>query len=166
MRRVTRTSCQSTPSSSEHSVKFSETSAKPSGLRDSAPLKMTSAISPPRSDLADCSPKTQRTASQTLDFPQPFGPTMAVTPSWKLMLASTSQIVECGSSTARFLRARLRYVWGRSQLGSYEIQDRRNRQHYSVYGKFKQRRMSENPDDGENGERGDDFHPGKIERLT
>src|SRR5207237_10437484 len=47
---------------------------------------MTSAISPPRIDLADCSPKTQRTASQTLDLPQPLGPTMAVTPSWKLKI--------------------------------------------------------------------------------
>src|SRR6059036_3449995 len=87
MRRVTRTSCQSTPSSWEHSVKLSETSAKPSGLRVSVPLKMTSAISPPRNAFADCSPSTQRTASSTLDFPQPFGPTMAVTPSWKLKIA-------------------------------------------------------------------------------
>src|SRR5437762_3633262 len=99
MRRVTRTSCQSTPSSSEHSVKFSETSAKPSGLRDSAPLKMTSAISPPRSDLADCSPKTQRTASQTLDFPQPFGPTMAVTPSWKLKIVLSAKDLNPKSSS-------------------------------------------------------------------
>src|SRR2546428_9996732 len=91
MRRVTRTSCQSTPSSSAHSVKFSETSANPSGLRDSAPLKMTSAISPPRSDLADCSPKTQRTASQTLDFPQPLGPTIAVTPSADLKIVLSAK---------------------------------------------------------------------------
>src|SRR5207302_6056127 len=86
MRLVTRTSCHSTPSSSAHSVKFRETSAKPSGLRVSAPLKITSAISSPRSDLADCSPRAQRTASSRLDFPQPFGPTMAVTPSWKLKI--------------------------------------------------------------------------------
>src|SRR6266699_5839441 len=99
MRRVTLTSCQSTPSSSEHSVKFSETSAKPSGLRDSAPLKMTSAISPPRSDLADCSPKTQRTASQTLDFPQPLGPTMAVTPSWKLKIVLSAKDLKPKSSS-------------------------------------------------------------------
>ena len=50
---------------------------------ESVPLKMTSAISPPRSALADCSPRTQRTASRTFDLPQPFGPTTAVTPSWK-----------------------------------------------------------------------------------
>src|SRR5437016_13555107 len=72
------------PSSSAQSVKVRETSANPTGLRVSAPLKITSAISSPRSDLADCSPSAQRTASSTLDFPQPFGPTIAVTPSWKL----------------------------------------------------------------------------------
>ena len=52
----------------------------PIGLRPSVPLKITSAISPPRSALADCSPSTQRMASETLDLPQPLGPTMAVTP--------------------------------------------------------------------------------------
>src|SRR5437660_11685637 len=41
---------------------------------------MTSAISPPRRLLADCSPSTQRTASTMLDLPLPLGPTMAVTP--------------------------------------------------------------------------------------
>src|SRR5262245_20057607 len=41
---------------------------------------MTSAISPPRRLLADCSPSTQRTASTTFDLPLPLGPTTAVTP--------------------------------------------------------------------------------------
>ena len=31
-------------------------------------------------EMADCSPSTQRMASDTLDLPQPLGPTMAVTP--------------------------------------------------------------------------------------
>ena len=44
---------------------------------------MTSSILPPRSSRADCSPSTHRTASETLDLPQPLGPTMAVTPSSK-----------------------------------------------------------------------------------
>src|SRR5580692_4148912 len=61
----------------------SETSAMPSGLRPSVPLKITSSISPPRRALADCSPSTQRIASETLDLPHPLGPTMAVTPGWK-----------------------------------------------------------------------------------
>src|SRR5882672_7919948 len=55
----------------------------PIGLRPSVPLKMMSAISPPRNALADCSPSTQRMASATLDLPQPLGPTMAVMPGWK-----------------------------------------------------------------------------------
>src|SRR5688572_5424839 len=62
----------------------SETSAMPRGFRPSVPLKMTSAISPPRRALADCSPSTHRMASETLDLPQPFGPTIAETPGWKL----------------------------------------------------------------------------------
>ena len=50
------------------------TSAMPTGLRLSVPLKMTSAISSPRSALAEVSPSTQRMASTTFDLPQPFGP--------------------------------------------------------------------------------------------
>src|SRR5262245_57841138 len=41
---------------------------------------MRSSIRWPRSDFALCSPRAQRTASPTFDFPQPFGPTIAVTP--------------------------------------------------------------------------------------
>src|SRR5437660_1530729 len=41
-----------------------ETSAMPSGLRPSVPLKITSAISPPRNAFADCSPSTQRMAAE------------------------------------------------------------------------------------------------------
>src|SRR5688500_16996374 len=56
------------------------TSARPSGGRPDVPAKMTSSILPPRSDLAPCSPITQASASTTLDFPEPFGPTMQVIP--------------------------------------------------------------------------------------
>ena len=41
---------------------------------------MTSAMRAPRSDLADCSPKTQLTASDTFDLPQPLGPTIEAMP--------------------------------------------------------------------------------------
>src|SRR4051812_45489252 len=57
-----------------------DTSARPRLLRAVEPLKITSAISPPRRLLADCSPSTQRTASTMFDLPLPFGPTTAVTP--------------------------------------------------------------------------------------
>ena len=40
-----------------HVADGQRTSAMPSGLRPSVPLKMTSAISPPRRALADCSPE-------------------------------------------------------------------------------------------------------------
>ncbi len=60
--------------------KTRETSAMPTGRRCVVPEKMTSSIFTPRRDLALCSPKTQRTASATLLFPLPFGPTMTLNP--------------------------------------------------------------------------------------
>ena len=59
---------------------MSETSAKPTGPRFAVPPKMTSSIFAPRSDREDCSPSTQRIASEIFDFPEPFGPTIAVMP--------------------------------------------------------------------------------------
>src|SRR5271165_2679395 len=57
------------------------TSAIPVGGRVPVPLKITSAMRSPRSRRALCSPSTQVMASERLDFPQPFGPTTAATPS-------------------------------------------------------------------------------------
>src|SRR6185312_5212355 len=57
--------------------------ARPRLRREAEPLKMTSAISPPRRLLALCSPSTQRTLSTMFDFPDPFGPTTPVTPGAK-----------------------------------------------------------------------------------
>ncbi len=51
--------------------------AWPTGWRLTEPLKITSAIDSPRRFLAELSPITQRTASITLDLPQPLGPTTA-----------------------------------------------------------------------------------------
>src|SRR5215471_11383611 len=79
-----------------------DTSAIPIGFRPSVPLKMTSAISPPRSALADCSPSTHRMASDTLDFPHPFGPTMAVTPGWKFSDVLSAKDLK--PNTVKFLR--------------------------------------------------------------
>src|SRR6478735_2764287 len=56
--------------------KISSTLARARGLRLTEPLKMTSIIESPRSADARVSPSTQRTASMTLDLPQPLGPTM------------------------------------------------------------------------------------------
>src|SRR4029077_2007579 len=93
------TSCQSTFNSEAQSVNVSETSAKLSGLRLSVAVKITSAISPPRSDLADCSPRTHLTASSKLDLPQPFGPTIAVTPSWKWKIVLSANDLKPKSSS-------------------------------------------------------------------
>src|SRR5437764_11054764 len=70
----------SAPGRSRSVRRVSMHSAMPSGLRLSEPLKMTSSMVPPRSDLALCSPSTQVMASERLLLPQPLGPTMAVTP--------------------------------------------------------------------------------------
>ncbi len=87
---VTSEYARSTPAalrlSSSTSPIVSDTSAIASGLRlraPSVPEKITSAISPPRNAFADCSPSTQRTASEMLDLPQPLGPTIAVMPGSK-----------------------------------------------------------------------------------
>src|SRR5256886_15186865 len=60
--------------------KTRETSATFTGRRPVEPWKITSSILPPRSRRGDCSPSTQRTASEMLDLPHPLGPTIAVTP--------------------------------------------------------------------------------------
>jgi hypothetical protein len=53
---------------------------------------------PPRSSRADCSPSTQRTASETFDLPQPLGPTIAVTPSLKLRVTVSAKDLNPDSS--------------------------------------------------------------------
>ena len=60
--------------------RMSDTSANPTGPRFAVPLKMTSSIFAPRSEREDCSPSTQRIASEIFDLPEPFGPTIAVMP--------------------------------------------------------------------------------------
>src|SRR5437879_5876801 len=79
-----------------------DTSAIPRGLRPSVPLKITSAISPPRRALADCSPSTQRIASDTFDLPHPLGPTIAVTPGWKFSAVLSAK--DLNPRTVRFFK--------------------------------------------------------------
>src|SRR3989344_5377701 len=45
---------------------------------DAKPFQIKSSPRPPRSDLIDRSPSTQRKASAQLDLPEPLGPTIAV----------------------------------------------------------------------------------------
>src|SRR3974377_464469 len=53
----------------------------PVRFRSRVPAKMTSCMLTPRRERADCSPSTHEMASEIFDLPQPFGPTMAATPS-------------------------------------------------------------------------------------
>ena len=77
------------------------TSQYESGFRSTVPLKITSCIFPPRNDFADCSPKTQRTASATLLLPQPFGPTIQVTPSSNRMVVLSANDLNPKSCISR-----------------------------------------------------------------
>jgi hypothetical protein len=62
-------------------------------LRSPAPLKITSCIDSPRSAEAFDSPSTQRTASMTLDLPQPLGPTMPTSwPGVAMVVGSTNDL--------------------------------------------------------------------------
>ena len=80
IRRVMATSLKSTGRTWSELSSTSVTSATPTGLRAEEPEKMTSSMAWPRSCFADCSPSTQRMASETFDLPEPFGPTMTVRP--------------------------------------------------------------------------------------
>ena len=57
-----------------------ETSARPSWGRDEVPAKMTSSILAERNERGPWAPRTQVTASTTLDLPLPLGPTTTVIP--------------------------------------------------------------------------------------
>src|SRR5918995_2501777 len=88
----------------------SETWVRFTGRRPADPWKITSSIFPPRRSRADCSPSTQRTASDTLDLPQPLGPTIAVTPSSKVRVTlSAKDLKPESSSLASFMSA---FLWG------------------------------------------------------
>jgi hypothetical protein len=101
------------PSSFE---KCSDTSATFTARRADDPWKITSSIFAPRISRARCSPSTQRTASETLDLPQPFGPTIAVTPGSKTSwVASANDLKPWSSSLVNRTRTLSRFdtrAWG------------------------------------------------------
>src|SRR5688500_8758446 len=73
--------------------KISSTLARLTGLRSPEPLKSTSCIVSPRRWRADVSPSTQRTASMTLDLPQPLGPTTPTSwPGTGIRVGSTNDL--------------------------------------------------------------------------
>src|SRR6516165_8949803 len=65
-----------------------DTSARPRAGRLGVPAKMTSSILVERTVRGPWAPRTHATASTTLDFPLPLGPTTTVTP------GSNSRVVE------------------------------------------------------------------------
>ena len=67
---------------------------------------MTSSIFPPRSERAPWAPSTQATASTTLDFPDPFGPTTTATP------GSNSSVVRSANDLKPFTFSRFRNIAG------------------------------------------------------
>src|SRR5262249_59557933 len=81
------------------------TSARPRLRREVEPLKITSAISPPRRLLALCSPRVQRTASTTLLLPEPFGPTIAVIPAGKSNCVLSAKLLKPTSSRRLSIRS-------------------------------------------------------------
>ena len=67
------------------------TSAMPRAGREGVPAKITSAMCPPRSARAPCSPRTQLMASTRLDLPDPLGPTITETPGWNSRTALSAK---------------------------------------------------------------------------
>ena len=91
IRRVMPTSEKSTGSVWSVLSSTSVTSATPTGLRALEPEKTTSSMAWPRSILALCSPRTQRMASETLDLPEPLGPTTTVRPGSNTMCVRSAK---------------------------------------------------------------------------
>ena len=83
-----------------------DTSAFPAAGRFGVPAKMTSSIFPPRRERAPWAPRTQATASTTLDFPEPLGPTTTATP------GSKSSVVRSANDLKPFTVSRLRNIAG------------------------------------------------------
>src|SRR5512144_1305970 len=75
------------------------TSAICSGCRLELPLNITSSMDVPRRLLALCSPSTQLIASEMLLLPQPFGPTMPVTPPLKDISCRSQKLLNPTIST-------------------------------------------------------------------
>lgn len=90
-RRVMVTSWYSIPRMGSQSVRVRLTSAIARGRTVSVPLKMTSVMVLLRRDFGDCSPRTQRMASETLLLPQPLGPTMAIMPGSKFRVVRSAK---------------------------------------------------------------------------
>src|SRR3984957_9936689 len=90
----------------------SSTSALLPVWRPGAPPKITSCIDCPRTATGDCSPSAHRTASVTFDFPEPFGPTITLTP------GPNSSRVRSGNDLKPLIVIDFRYMAGGQRVGS------------------------------------------------
>src|SRR5689334_3803058 len=79
-RRTIETSGAPKPSVPSLSSSTSSTSAPRPPWRPGAPPKITSCMDCPRTASGDCSPSAHSTASVMFDLPEPFGPTITLTP--------------------------------------------------------------------------------------
>src|SRR5438067_8787154 len=92
-------------------------------LREVEPLKMTSAISPPRRLLADCSPRAHLTASTTLLLPEPLGPTTAVRPGGNAKAVLSAKLLNPTSSKRFSMATHLARMVKRSHHESHELHE-------------------------------------------
>ena len=97
------TSAASTGNCPTELSRISVTCAAPMAPRRAVPPNTTSSIFAPRRLLVDCSPSTQRIASEIFDFPLPFGPTIAVMPSEnRMVVLSGNDLKPCNSSDFKY----------------------------------------------------------------
>src|ERR687885_416917 len=75
-------------------LKISVTSAAPAADKESDPEKITSPIEPARKRAGLPSPRANNTASVTLLFPEPFGPTITVTPAPSGILTGRANVLK------------------------------------------------------------------------
>src|SRR5687767_14981085 len=92
------------PASSSRSSRI-ETSAKSRGGRVAVPAKITSSMPPPRRLFGLPSPIAQRIASNRLDLPQPFGPTIPVSPGSTRSSDGSTKLLKPLSFSRRIFKA-------------------------------------------------------------
>src|ERR1700712_1397736 len=134
MRRTTSSTGASLNAAGARRSELSMVSATSAWLREGRvpePAKITSSIPPARMALAELAPITQRSASKRFDLPQPFGPTMPVSPGsmrnsvgstkdlnperrsrWKCTAGRVSLLAGCGDGGVELSHGLLTLVLG------------------------------------------------------